>query len=119
VAPVFEQDASRPPPGLRPHIVARLRPGWRYDARRRGMISPAGETLTLPGELPRGSRVQYMVPELAEKPPEELTEDERTLGRYVHVILPAGTDPASHVATVAAWPCIEEAHLPPDISLPS
>ena len=118
MAPVFGEHVSQPPPGLRPHIVARLRPGWRCDARHQRTLSDTGETLTLPAALPRGSRVQYMVPELTEKPSEELTEDERTLARYVHVILPAGADPASHVAAVAAWPCIEDARLPPDVSLP-
>jgi hypothetical protein len=69
-------------------------------------------------ELPRGSRVVAMVPELAEADPAKLSPDERNLARYVHVVLPSRRKPAAYLERVRAWPGVEEARLPPEVSLP-
>ena len=47
-----------------------------------------------------------------------LSKPEKDLRRYMQVILPDGESPADYIKTIRAWPSVEEAWLPPEISLP-
>lgn len=104
--------------GIRPYLVVKLKSGWRYDDSRRVFVSPKGQDLSPPKGLPRHTRVVHMVPELARADRASLSKEERNLARYVHVILAKGSSAADHVVAVRDWPCVEEAQLSPEISLP-
>jgi hypothetical protein len=108
-----------PPPGdqVRTPIDVRLKRTWRYDSRRHHFVSESGETFT-PAGLPKGSRLVYKTPGLAQMDEARLSPAERDLIRYMQVILPAGEPPAEYVSTVRQWPPIEEASLGPEVSLP-
>lgn len=107
-----------PPPGLKPYLRVRLKPGWSWDAGRRRFVSPEGEEVAAGEGLPKGSRIVPVAPELAEAAPESLSPDEEELARHLQVILPAGTDPAGLLPLVRRWRCVEKAEPPPEISLP-
>ena len=51
--------------GLKPHLVVQLKPGWRYQARRRRFVSAEGGVVEPRPDLPKGSRIVYQVPALA------------------------------------------------------
>lgn len=119
VWPPYGAGGEGAPKGLKPHVVVRLKPGWRYDSRRRRFVSEEGGEVVPREDLPRGASIRYQVPELAKAAASRaLSEDEANLARYLQVILPAGTDPAPVLAAVRDWDCVAEARLPPEISLP-
>lgn len=95
----------------------KLKRGWHYDEATEVFVSATGIQFT-PGPLPRGTRIAYKVPALARSSPDQLSKAERDLRRYMHVILPSSSAPEKHLKTVQAWPCVEEAHLAPEVSLP-
>ncbi len=107
-----------PPPGLKPHLRVRLKPGWRWDARRRRLVSPEGEAVAAGEGLPKGSRIVPVAPALAAAAPESLGPDEEELARHLQVILPAGADPAKLLPRVREWEGVEAAEPPPEVSLP-
>ena len=95
-----------------------LKSGWRFDMKRRAFKSDSGETFSPRGALPKGSRIVYKVPNLAQADASALSEHERELRRYMQVILPHGESPAKYLRTVRAWPSVEEVHVAPAVSLP-
>ncbi|MFY9608209.1 MAG: hypothetical protein WAU45_06275 [Blastocatellia bacterium] len=97
----------------------KLKPGWKLDQRRRVFESDSGEKFTPRGDLPKNSRIVYKVPTLARTDPSKLSKPERELQRYVHVILPPGESPADYVDLIRKWPCVAEAYVAPEISLPT
>lgn len=103
---------------IRRPVDLKLRPGWRFDQDRRIFISEAGERVTPGAELPKRSRVVPTVPSLASADEATLSPAERDLRRYVQVILPPGEPPGRYVDAVRAWPCVEEANVAPEVSLP-
>jgi hypothetical protein len=107
-----------PPPGLEPHLRVRLKPGWRWDARRRRFVSAAGGEAAPSEDLPPGSKIVPVAPGLAEAAPGSLSPDEDLLARHLQVILPHGADPAALLPRVRRWECVEKAEPPPEISLP-
>ena len=110
--------AIPPPKGLigRP-IDYKLKPGWRYDAVKKVFIDAKGSEFAPPA-LGNKSRIVYKVPALAGVTPKGLSKAERDLQRYMQVILPPSRSPEALVKTVKAWPCVEEACVAPEISLP-
>lgn len=106
---------GREVPGLRPHLVARLRPGWEHSTGR--FVSGEGKEIDPSELLPPGSRVEPMVPEVVEEGPR--SEAEADLARYIHLVLPPGTDPDAWLDDLRAAECFEEVRKPPEISLPS
>ncbi len=107
-----------PPDGMPPHLVVKTGKNWRYDeGRNRFVRADAEEFDPYPG-LPAGSRIVPMVPDLARADPRRLSADERNLARYLHLILPAGAAAGELLEAVGAWPSVEEARLPPEVSLP-
>ena len=103
---------------VRTPIDLKLKAGWTFDAHRRAFESDRGEKFSPRGELPKNSRIVYKTPNLARADESELNEHEKELRRYMQVILPAGESPADYVGAVRAWPCVEEAHAAPQVSLP-
>lgn len=103
---------------IRRPVDLKLRPGWRFDQDRRIFISEAGERVTPGAELPKRSRVVPTVPSLASADEATLSPAERDLRRYIQVILPPGEPPGRYVDAVRAWPCVEEANVAPEVSLP-
>ena len=116
--PVMGGRAPRRPKGVLPHIVLRLRPGWRYDPAKREFVAPGDGAVFPQADLPTGWRVVPSVPGLADDPQEALSEAERELARYYQVILPRRADPAAALTQVRQWPCLEEAYPGPEVSLP-
>jgi hypothetical protein len=115
--------AVRIPKGakLRTPVEIKLKPGWHFDARRRVFVSDRGESFAPRGELPKNSRIVHKTPAIAaaaRSVKAALSSAEKNLLRYLQVILPAEHAAAEHVKTVRQWPCVEEATLPPEVSLP-
>ncbi len=103
---------------VRTPIDLKLKAGWKFDTARRTFESDSDEKFSPRGELPKNSKIVYKVPNLASADESELNEHERDLRRYMQVILPKGESPADYVDVVRAWPCVAEAHVAPQVSLP-
>jgi len=99
-------------------VDLKLQPGWRFNSRRRCFESDSGERFTPHGELPKGSKIVYKVPNLASADTAKLSKAEQDLQRYMQVILPEGESPADYVEAIRKWPCVAEAHVAPEVSLP-
>ena len=95
----------------------KLKRGWRYDEAKGIFVSSRGAHFT-PPPLPKRTRIVYKVPDLARSSPDGLSKAEQDLQRYMQVIFPFSHAPEKYVKTVQAWPCVEEAHLAPEVSLP-
>lgn len=108
----------QPPRDAPSHLLVKLKTGWRYDASARAFTHTRGGGVPVGADLPRGCRIEYMIPHLADADPSSLGADERDLARYVQVLFPKGTAAAKYVPVVRAWECVEDVELPPDASLP-
>jgi hypothetical protein len=104
--------------GVRTPLDVKLKSGWHFDTKLGTFESDAGEKFSPRGELPKGSRIVYKVPNLARADPSRLNEHERDLRRYMQVILPRGESPDKYLQVVRSWSSVEEAHIGPDVSLP-
>lgn len=118
VWPVKEPNPGRAPKGIRPHLVVKLKRGWRYDSSRRAFVRVSGDGRTSPEGLPRRTRIVHMVPDLARADPSSLSQDQCELAHYVQVIPPKHIDASKYLPVVRRWACVEEAWLSPEISLP-
>jgi hypothetical protein len=96
----------------------KLKRRWHFDTKRRAFRADGGGEFLPAGELPRGTRIVYKVPNLEHAEAATLNQHERELRRYLQVILPRGVAPGSYLETVRAWPPVEEAHVGPDVSHP-
>jgi hypothetical protein len=105
--------------GIRVPVEVRLKPQYRYDSSRRVFASKSGERFDPSGDLPTNTRIVHKVPALAEADLGTLSPSERDLRRYVQVILPEGVAAADYVEIVRRWPCVEDAWVAPEISLPN
>jgi len=99
-------------------VDATLKPGWRYDSKGRVFVSDEGRRFRPGAELPKQSKIVYKVPSLARADVRKLSSPERDLQRYLQVILPPGQVASEHVEAVRHWPCIAEAQVGPQVSLP-
>lgn len=104
--------------GVRVPVEATLRPGWRYDAKRRAFVSDDGDEFRPANDLPAGSQIVYKVPAPKGSKRQALSAAERDLQRYLQVILPAGESASDYVETVRRWPSLEGASVGPTVSLP-
>ena len=104
---------------VRTPIDLKLKAKWQFDPNRRVFESASGDKFDPRGQLPKNSKIVYKIPGLAEAKVEELSRHEMDLRRYMQVILPAGESPAAYVDVVRAWPSVAEAHVAPEVSLPS
>lgn len=107
------------PSGMRPHLVLKLKAGWRLDEPRGVFVSAKGEQVDPRDKLPKGSAIMHMAPSVARRDPADLLEEERNLARYVQVALPKGKSPSTYLKRMQGLACVEEGRLPPKISLPS
>ncbi|HEY7423802.1 MAG TPA: hypothetical protein VH682_06105 [Gemmataceae bacterium] len=114
----FEKESTDLPPGVSSHVDVRLKPGWRFDHRRRALVSETGRSLSLRGLLSPGARIIPMAPSLADANRESLSEDERLLARYLQVVLPSGADPTDLAADLRSLEGVELVSTPPRIGLP-
>ena len=105
-----------PAHGLRPCIVARLKPGWRLDPARRAFVS-GGESLGI-DSLPDDTRVEPRFPDLAARDPAQLTPDEAEMAGYVQFVFPQRTPVERHLERILGWDSIAEAYVAPTPSLP-
>ena len=113
------EPAVPPPKGLvGQSIDFKLKPGWRYDEAQRVFVDRGGARFA-PPPLPEKSRILYKVPTLARSAARKLSRAEQDLQRYMHVLLPPAESPQRHVASIRTWPCVEEAHVAPEVSLPA
>ena len=106
------------PPELLRYLSLKLKPGWRFDRDAREFVSPGGHRLAVRAQLPEGSKIVPTVPALAEADPAKLSDAERDLARYYQLILPKGAAPEEYLRVVNRWDAVEEAALPPQVSLP-
>ena len=116
-------DSQGAPIELEPVLVVQLKAGWRHDpesgAFRFSSVKEDEDQEFDPGpELPVEARIEPMLPNLSEAAPESLSQWELELARYVHLFPGGEADLDELLAAVTAWECVEEAHLPPQISLP-
>ena len=102
----------------RPHLVVRIRDGWRFDEKKSQFVSRQEQRVETKADLPPQSRVEYRIPQLAEASRSSLSKDEADLLRYFNVILPSGSDPSDYRKVVEQWPCVEDVQLPPEVGLP-
>jgi hypothetical protein len=111
--------AVLPPKGLTGRTVDfKLKPGWWYDEARGVFANEDGKSFA-PRALPRDARIVYKVPDLVRASPQALSDAEKDLRRYLQVILPTARGTKALVKVVQSWPAIEEAHLAPQVSLPT
>lgn len=103
----------------RPHLVVRIRDGWRFDEEKSEFVSGQGQRVETKADLPPRSRVEYRIPQLAKAARKSLSKDEADMLRYFNVILPSGSDPLDYQKIVEQWPCVEDVQLPPESSLPN
>ena len=104
--------------GIRSPVEVKLKPNWRYDTSRRTFVSDDGDEF-LPGtDVPKGTKLVYKIPGLADIDDKKLSTDEKDLKRYMQVILPAGESPKQYVDIVRSWDSVEDAQVAPEISLP-
>ena len=111
------QPSVPPPPGIRRPVSVKMKRGWTFEAKGRRFLGPRGETFS-PDHLPPATRVEATVPQLAERPADALSAAERDLAAYVQVVLPAGSEPETHVDAIRKWPCTGTAAVGPSVSLP-
>ena len=103
---------------IRTPVDLKLKPKWRFEPSRRVFESDSGEKFAPRGDLPKNSKIVYKVPNLAGANEAKLSKYERDLRRYMQVILPAGESPADYVNVICSWPCVAEAYVAPEVSLP-
>src|SRR5918999_3472639 len=103
---------------IRIPVDLKLAPGWRFLPDRRVFRSDSGEEFVPRSDLPKYTRIVYKAPDLARSDEAQLSEYERELRRYMQVILPKGRSPEDYVRSIRSWPCVEEAHVAPEVSLP-
>ena len=99
-------------------VEVKLKREWSFDEGRRVFTRGGNEFDPMDG-LPENSRILYKVPSLVEADPKQLSKDERELRRFLQIILPDDVSPADYLQSIRAWPCVEEAHLALEVSLPS
>lgn len=103
---------------IRTPVDVKLKSKWRFEPRRRTFRSGSGEEFKPGPDLPKNTRIVYKVPSLAQANEAELSRDEMDLRRYMQVILPRGQSPAEYVQVIRSWPCVAEAYVSPEVSLP-
>jgi len=103
---------------IRPHLVVKLKPGWRWVESKKAFISSSGQEFRPARELPGARGIVAMVPDLATRKKAQLSEDERNLARYIHIVFRKQSKPEKHSREVRDWPCVEEVRRAPEITLP-
>ena len=100
------------------YLSLKLKTGWRFDPDRGEFVSAAGPRFSVRNELPKGSSIVPVVPALAKADPGKLSDAELDLAHFFQLILPKGATPKHYLPVVKRWEAVEEATLPPQVSLP-
>jgi len=116
--PVMGPGGKKAPKGLRPSLDVRLAAAWRYAEAGATFVSSSGAHFSPAADLPKGTRIRYMVPHLAKADRAALSADERNLARHLQVVFPKGTPVESYLAVIEKWPCVDRVERPPEVSLP-
>ena len=103
----------------KPHLIMRVKKGWHFDEETYQFISDQGQCVETKADLPARTRLEYRVPQLVRTGTNLLSKDEADLLRYFNIMLPPGSDPSEYLVIVKKWPCVEDLHLPPEVSLPN
>ena len=106
------------PGAVKPHLVVKLKPGYSLHPKGKAFVSREGRMFSPGEELPSGIRIVLVAPALAGKSSGALSEDERNLLSYVHIVFPKGLDPQDYVDVIRSWECVAEVRSAPKISLP-
>ncbi len=109
---VVREGAGPRPAPVHPHLVIKLKGDWEFDRPKRIFVPARGERFSPKRDLPPRSRI---VPMLGRPP---VSKDERELARTLQIVLPKGQDAARTLKRVQKWPCVAEAYVGPDVSLP-
>ena len=115
---VMSPKQSKPPKSIRPHLVVKLKRGWRYLESKHLFVSSEKKKFLPHADLPPGTHIVYVVPHLARSHLRRLSKDEQELARYVNVILPKGTSSIDYLNVLKKWMCVDKVQIPPEISLP-
>lgn len=99
-------------------VEVKLKSTWRYNPKRNVFVSETGHEFVPSKALPKNTKIVRKVPGLGRSASQSLSKVERDLARYVQVILPKSASLADYLVDISAWPCVEEAHLAPEVSLP-
>jgi len=103
---------------VKPSLDVYLKPGWRFDADEKVLISPEGRKIK-PGKLPARSKIVHKIASLAKANPAELSQDEQLLARSLQIILPSDQDVDATLNAVRGWETVESVQRPPVIGLPN
>ena len=114
----FEREPTELPIGLLPHLDVRLKSGWRFDRRRRALVSETGKAISLRRLLPAGTKIGPMAPSLVDADPQNLSDEECLLARYLQVVLPSETDPNALAPILRRLDQVESVSSSPRIGLP-
>lgn len=107
-----------PVPGVAPCIVARLAEGWQFVSARRGFRQlKSGKSLRVRG-LPPSTRVELRYSDLAGIAPEDMSNDDKELARYVQFVFHPRARLGTHLARISSWAAIESAYVVPVPVLP-
>lgn len=104
--------------GLRPSLEVKLVAEWRHAGKKKGFVSFGGGSFSPGDDLPKGTDIRPMVPNLAKADRALLSADEANLARYVQIVFPKGTSVEPYLAVIRQWQCVEEVQRPPEVSLP-
>jgi hypothetical protein len=110
---------SKKQPKTKPHLIIWVKKGWHFNEESYQFVSDEGQCVETKADLPAGTRLEYRVPELVQKSPDLLSKDEADLLRYFNIMLPPGSTPSEWLVIVKKWPCVQDLHLPPEVSLPN
>ena len=102
---------------LRPSTSG-LRPSPESARAEGGEACDDGDEFRPGTDVPKGTKLVYKIPGLADIDDKKLSTDEKDLKRYMQVILPAGESPKQYVDIVRSWDSVEDAQVAPEISLP-
>ena len=116
--PVMGANGNNTPKGLQPSLDVKLLSEWRYSDTRKIFVSSGGEEFSPMPDLPKGTKIHYMVPHLADADRATLTADERNLAQYLQIVFPKGTAIDRYLSVVGSWPCVEQAQRTPEVGLP-
>ena len=116
--PVMGVGGDDAPKSLRPSLDVKLAADWRYADTKEIFVSSTGDEISPAMELPKGTKIRYMVPHLAKAERATLSADEGNLAQYVQIVFPKGTVVDQYMAAIGNWTCVEQVQRPPEVSLP-
>ncbi len=106
---------SQKPVKSRPHLILKVRDGWRFDESAVAFVSD-DEQIALKKTLPKKSSVEPRVPTAK---PSAKNKAERELSRYFNVLLSRKDDLKKLAGQLEKLECTEKVDFPVEVSLPA